>query len=66
MSFYACVSSKQYVRYKVVPQEDNTGNKITLGSYMVEEFNMLFNSVFTREDTISLPIPETKYNGTEG
>ena len=31
-----------------------------------EELNMHFSSVFTREDTSSLPVPETKYNGTEG
>ena len=33
---------------------------------MAEELNMHFSSVFTREDTSSLPIPETKFNGTEG
>ena len=33
---------------------------------MAEELNMNFSSVFTREDTNSLPIPETKFNGTEG
>ena len=33
---------------------------------MAEELNMHFSSVFTREDTSSLPVPETKYNGTEG
>ena len=27
---------------------------------------MHFSSVFTREDTSSLPIPEPKFNGTEG
>ena len=27
---------------------------------------MHFNSVFTREDTSSLPVPETKFNGSEG
>ena len=27
---------------------------------------MHFSSVFTREDTSSLPVPETKFNGTEG
>ena len=26
---------------------------------------MHFSSVFTREDTNSLPVPETKFNGTE-
>ena len=35
---------------------------------MVKEFHMLFNSVFTSEDDtiISLPVPETKFNGPEG
>ena len=27
---------------------------------------MQFSSVFTREDTSSLPVPETKFNGPEG
>ena len=33
---------------------------------MAEELNMHFSSVFTREDTCSLPVPETKFNGSEG
>ena len=33
---------------------------------MAEELNMHFSSVFTREDTSSLPVPETTFNGTEG
>ena len=33
---------------------------------MAEELNMHFSSVFTREYTSSLPVPETKFNGTEG
>ena len=32
---------------------------------MAEELNMHFSSVFTREDTSSLPVPETKSNGSE-
>ena len=32
---------------------------------MAEELNMHFRSVFTREDTSSLPVPETKFNGSE-
>ena len=27
---------------------------------------MHFSSVFTREDTSSLPVPETKFEGSEG
>ena len=32
---------------------------------MPEELNMHFSSVFTREDTSSLPVPETKFKGSE-
>ena len=32
---------------------------------MVDELNMHFSSVLTREDT-TLSVPETKFNGTEG
>ena len=32
---------------------------------MADELNMHFSSVFTREDTSSLPVPETKFNGSE-
>ena len=64
-SFYAYVS-KQNVRDKVGPLEDNAGNIITEGFLMAEELNMHFSSVFTREDNSSLPVPETKFNGSEG
>ena len=33
---------------------------------MAEELNMHFSSVFTREDTSSIPVPETKFKGSEG
>ena len=33
---------------------------------MAEELNMRFSSVFTSEYTSSLPVPETKFNGSEG
>ena len=64
-SFYAYVRSKQNVRDKVGPLEDNPGNIITEGCLMAEELNVHFSSVFTREDTSSLPVPETKFNGSE-
>ena len=32
---------------------------------MAEELNMHFSSVFTQEDTSSLHVPETKFNGSE-
>ena len=47
------------------PLEDNAGIKITQGCLMAEELNMHFSSVFTREDTSSLPVPEIKFNGSE-
>ena len=65
-SFYAYVRSKQNVRDKVGPLEDNAGDIITGGFLMAEELNMHFSSVFTREDTSSLPVPETNFNGSEG
>ena len=52
-------------RDKVGPLEDNAGNIITEGCLMAEELNVHFSSVFTREDTSSLPVPETKFNGSE-
>ena len=63
-SFYAYVRSKQNVRDKVGTLEDNAGNIITEGFLMAEELNMHFSSVFARKDT--LPVPETKFNGSEG
>ena len=65
-SFYAYVRSKQNVRDKVGPLEDNAGDIIIEGFLMAEELNMHFSSVFTRDDISSLPVPETKFNGSEG
>ena len=65
-SFYAYVRSKQNVRDKVGPLVDNAGNIITQGFLMAEELNMHFSSVFTREDTSSIPVPETQFKGSEG
>ena len=65
-SFYAYVRSKQSVRDKVGQLEDNGGNIITQGILMAEKLNVHSSSVFTREDTSSLPVSETKFNGTEG
>ena len=47
--------------------EDNAGIIITQGVLMADELNMHFSSVFTREDTSSLPVglPETKFEGSE-
>ena len=52
-SFYAYVRSKQHVRDKLGPLEDNAEDIITEGFLMAEELNMHFSSVFTREDTIT-------------
>ena len=45
---------------------DNSGNIITQELLMAEELNMHFSSVFTRQDTSSLHVPETKFNGSDG
>ena len=58
--------SKQNVRDKDGPLEDNAGNIITQGFLMAEELNMHFSSVFTRENTSSIPVPEAKFKGSEG
>ena len=42
-SFYAYVRSKQHVRDKVGPLEDNAGDIITEGILMAEELNMHFS-----------------------
>ena len=39
---------------------------ITDGVLMTEELNMHFSSVFTREGTSSLPVPETQFYGSYG
>ena len=65
-SFYAYVRRKQNVRDRVGPLEDNAGNIITQGILMAEELNMHFSSVFMREDSSSLHVPETKFEGSEG
>ena len=65
-SFYAYVRSKQNVRDKFRPLEDNAGNIIAQGFLMAGELNMHLSSVFTREDTCSLPVSETTFNGSEG
>ena len=64
-SIYACVRSRQNVRDKVGPLEDNAGDIITQVFLMEEELNRHFRSVFTSEDTSSLPVPETKFNGSD-
>ena len=40
----------------IVPLEDNVGNILTQGFLMVEELNVHFGSVFTREDRRDSPI----------
>ena len=65
-SLYAYVRSKQNVRDKIGPLEDNAGNIITQVFLMADELNRHFSSVFTREDTCSLPVPETKFKVSEG
>ena len=49
-SLYAYVRSKQKVRDKVGPLENNRGNIISDGFQMVEVLNVYFSSVFITED----------------
>ena len=64
-SFYAYVRSKQKVRDKVSPLENNRGNIISDGFQMAEVLNEYFSSVFTTEDISSLPVPFTKFEGNK-
>ena len=62
-SCYAYVRSKQKVRNKVGPPENNRGNIISDGFQMAEVLNEYFSSVFTTEDISSLPVPFNKCEG---
>ena len=62
-SVYAYVRSKQKVRDKVGPLENNRGNIISDGFQMVEVLNEYFSSVFTTEDISSLLVPCIKFEG---
>ena len=64
-SFYAYVRSKQKVRDKVGPLENNRGNIISDGFQMAEVLIEYFSSVFTTEDISSLPVPFTKFEGNK-
>ena len=46
--------------------DHNAGDIVTEVFLMADELNMHFSSVFTSVDTSSLPVPETKFNGSEG
>ena len=62
-NFYAYVRSKQKVRDKVRPLENNMGNIISDRFQMAEVLNEYFSSVFTTEDISSLPVPFTEFYG---
>ena len=61
-SLYAYVRSKQKVRDKVGPLENNRENIIS-DRFQAEVQNEYFSSVFTTEDISSLPVPFTKFEG---
>ena len=63
--FYAYVRSKQKVRDKVGPLENNSGNIISDGFQMAEVLNEYFSSAFTTEDISSLPVPFTKFESNK-
>ena len=60
-SLYAYVRSKEKVRDKVGPLENNRGNIISDGFQRAEVLNEYFSSSFTTEDISSLPVPLTKF-----
>ena len=64
-SFYTYVRSKQKVRDKVGPLENNSGNIISDGFQMAEVLNEYFSSVFTTEDISSLPVIKFEGNKSE-
>ena len=64
-SFYAYVRSKQKVRDKVGPLENNRGNIISDKLKMAEVLNEYVSAVFTTEDISSLPFPFTKFEGNK-
>ena len=64
-SVYVYVRSKQKVRDKVGPLENNSRNIILDGFQKAEVPNDNFSSVFITEDISSLPVPFTKFEGNE-
>ena len=64
-SCYAYVRSKQKVRDKVEPLDNNRGNIISDGFQIAEVLNEYFSLVFTTEDISSLPVPFTKFEGNK-
>ena len=58
---YAYIRIKQNVRDKVGLLEDSAGNIISQGFLMTEDLNGYFGSVFTTEDSSSLPVPDAKF-----
>ena len=59
------IYSKQKVRDRVRPLENNSGNIISDGFQMAEGLNEYFGSFFITEDISSLPIPFTKFEGSK-
>ena len=53
------------VQNKIGPLEDSSGNIVSAGLLVAEKKNQFFSSVFTLEEVVSLPIPETKFMKTE-
>ena len=64
-NFYAYVRSKQNVRDKGGPLEDDAGNMYNMYNItmflMAEDLNGYLSSVFTREDISSLSVPDAKF-----
>ena len=64
-SFYAYVRSKTKSKAQVGPLRNMQGQEVTEAGEMAECFNKQFLSVFTTEDTSSIPTPDEVYEGSE-
>ena len=64
-SFFAYVRSNERNKVKVGPLKDNLGNIITDNKVTADIFNDYFASVFTREDTNNIPVPDQIFVGSK-
>ena len=62
---YADIRSKQKVRDKVGPLENNSGNISSDGFQIAQVLNEYFSSVFTTENISSLSVPFTNVDGNK-
>ena len=61
-SFYSYVRSKQRSRVRVGPLKDSAGNIVSESRAMADLLNNYFSSVFTVENTSSIPNPISNFD----